>query len=1117
MPEHSRLSDLAGISSSDDDFSAFWPLNIVLILLGVAILSIAFYFLDPQDQRLTHNPWSYAVATPIVLLILSALLSSVVSRLVEKSMQLAFLLSILIHLILLVYAVNVVIFSRMWPDVLESLASQRAQLQRETQRANQYVRQSITTQNGQRPDYMRYVPTQHQPTEVQQSESPALQLARAERTDLVSPTPEVQRTATPHLLERPTPVTSTPTASPQAASLSRSDLQQQSQSRSAADMLESLPQESPTPQPLRPTESLSRSRNHRSVDLQQSFTAPSIADRQPPRSLQRADFQPQRPSQQANSAMARSNSRNVQTTPLGSRLADVPNVQLPRMPAPSQLAPSQAAASMANRVNRNRSSSSASSLATPTLPNPTPMISQPSPTLTRNSRQESQWRVPTPSTGDTRAVIARDTAGGRSGPAAAISMPVQGVPSLASPISSDNELRSAPSSAVARRGGPRRSTAQLPNLGAPQSPRWDGTPSLSGGVSGTSPSQLARSAASGDAASNDVAGLTGAGRTIERSALGMLGQQGPLSLPSASNVQDGQQAADLADGSASGENSRQSNNLESGSSQIGRSSSRTAGIALAGATEASPAAGPSGGPRLALPSAMSRATDGNQSGLAPASRNAQQGSGLSRSTGNATAPVSGEIAVPDVQLAGGRSETGGLQANEPNGRGTPSASRGSLSSPIPLDIDATAGQGGISPTLDQVGSLLPRRSVEPTNLASPAIDSQRFSRQNVGGPLAAGQRVTVPKPAFQQRLERLQDRNPQDDTSAEPATELAIERGLAFLAKHQRPDGSWRLQDFDTEVLMRSDTAATGLALLAFQGAGYTHQQFKYADTVSKALEFLATNQRRNGDLYIPQDPASNQNAWLYSHSIAALALCEAYGMTQDPELKPTAQKSIDFMVASQDPQRGGWRYRPGIGADTSVTGWFMMAFKSGQLAGLDVPEETFQKIETYLDASQATGDRPHLYRYNPYAADTPRQRHGLQPTAVMTSVGLLMRLYFGWQRDQQLMLDGSDYLLEHPPENGTRSSTLRDTYYWYYATQVMFHMGGERWDNWHDRLYPLLIESQVVDGENAGSWAPMSPTPDLWARYGGRLYVTTLNLLSLEVSYRHLPLYEATGHSAAD
>jgi hypothetical protein len=249
----------------------------------------------------------------------------------------------------------------------------------------------------------------------------------------------------------------------------------------------------------------------------------------------------------------------------------------------------------------------------------------------------------------------------------------------------------------------------------------------------------------------------------------------------------------------------------------------------------------------------------------------------------------------------------------------------------------------------------------------------------------------------------------------------------------------------------------------------------------------------------------------LYSHGIATLALCEAYGMTQDPALRGPAQLAVNFMVDSQEPQRGGWRYRPNLDSDTSVTGWFMMALKSAQLSGLKVPQVTFDRMAKYLQASQASAAQPHLFRYNPFAPNTPEQRHGLQPTHVMTSVGLLMRLYLGWRRELPEMQAGADYLLTHPPELGTPQATRRDTYYWYYATQVLFHMGGERWKRWNDQLRPMLLEGQVTEGPLAGSWDPYAPTADLWARYGGRLYVTTLNLLSLEVYYRHLPLYEAT------
>ena len=429
---------------------------------------------------------------------------------------------------------------------------------------------------------------------------------------------------------------------------------------------------------------------------------------------------------------------------------------------------------------------------------------------------------------------------------------------------------------------------------------------------------------------------------------------------------------------------------------------------------------------------------------------------------------------------------------------------------VELDIKAEVGRGGLA-DLSRDGVIVPRTGRIADPLPIMEIDSQRFSRQEIGGPLAGGKSIPLPKPAFKQRLDRLKENQSADDSMWGPQTEQAIEAGLEFLSKHQSESGAWRLQDFDTKVLIRSDTAATALSLLSFQGAGYTHQQYQYANTVGKALDFLVRNQQSNGDLYKREDPASDQNAWLYSHAIASLALCEAYGMTQDPALREPAQKAIDFMVASQDKQRGGWRYRPGNGTDTSVSGWFMMAFKSGQLAGLDVPKPTFDRIETYLDQSQVSKTARHLYRYNPFAADTPEQRHGREPTPVMTSAGLLMRLYFGWQRGQAEMTAGADYLLEHPPAPGTKDATLRDTYYWYYSTQVLFHMGGERWKKWNNTLYPMLIQTQVTDGPQAGSWDPYQPTADLWAKYGGRLYVTTLNLLSLEVNYRHLPLYDAT------
>ncbi|MFN7733965.1 MAG: hypothetical protein ACK5OB_18860 [Pirellula sp.] len=405
------------------------------------------------------------------------------------------------------------------------------------------------------------------------------------------------------------------------------------------------------------------------------------------------------------------------------------------------------------------------------------------------------------------------------------------------------------------------------------------------------------------------------------------------------------------------------------------------------------------------------------------------------------------------------------------------------------------------------------RDVGVPELRPPEVQLDRFRRNDLGGAMRRSAAVPIPAPAFKQR-QRRNEENANDELRSlgtlGPQTEEAIERGLEFLARYQREDGSWRLSDFDKRTRMQSDTAATALALLAFQGAGYSHEQFKYQSTCRRAVDWLRANQRKNGDLYAKMDEASDLNAWLYSHAIATLAMCEAFGMTQDESIRESAQRAVDFLVTSQDPSGGGWRYTPQIGSDTSVTGWGMMALKSAELSGLRVPQEAYAGITKWLDSSEASTRERYLYRYN-WKANTPQTQHGRIPTPVMTSVGLLMRLYLGWRRTHPDMARGSDWLLERPPALGTIEAPLRDTYYWYYATQVLFHMGGERWRDWYTRLYPILIASQQFDGPYAGSWDPAGEIPDAWGEYGGRLYVTTMNLLSLEVTYRHLPIYDAT------
>lgn len=441
---------------------------------------------------------------------------------------------------------------------------------------------------------------------------------------------------------------------------------------------------------------------------------------------------------------------------------------------------------------------------------------------------------------------------------------------------------------------------------------------------------------------------------------------------------------------------------------------------------------------------------------------------------------------------------------------TPALAAAATGAPTPLDLRAQRGTPGLGRRPAPRAGLA--TAAEMPDTSALAMGRRPLTRREVGGPIRPAGSEVASVESFQRRIMRTSgSAAPAPAGMVGPETEAAIERGLEFLASRQNDDGSWSLEQPGERVLLNSDTAATGLTLLAFQGAGYTHRQHQYAATVARGLDFLLQSQKSDGDLYRPEDATSNRNVWLYSHAIAALTLCEAYGMTQDPKLREPAQAALDFIATSQHPTRGGWRYKPQNSSDTSVSGWMMMALKSGELAGLEVAESTYEGIERWLRSAQAGVGRADRYRYNPYAPLNAKQRHGRDPTRTMTAVGMLMRMYGGWRRDHPSMISGADYIAQSLPAVGTPTQPRRDTYYWYYATQVMFHMGGEHWETWNGALKPTLVETQIEEGDQAGSWEPLGEVPDRWSAHAGRIYLTAMNLLSLEVFYRHLPIYEET------
>jgi hypothetical protein len=326
------------------------------------------------------------------------------------------------------------------------------------------------------------------------------------------------------------------------------------------------------------------------------------------------------------------------------------------------------------------------------------------------------------------------------------------------------------------------------------------------------------------------------------------------------------------------------------------------------------------------------------------------------------------------------------------------------------------------------------------------------------------------------------------------ATEAAVARALQWLASQQSSkDGLWSMRGpYADGGSQENRLAATALSLLALQGGGNTTAEGLHRVTVSKAWKSLLKAQQPDGTFDVGDVPELHR---LYSHAQITIALCELYGMTRDDELAVAAERAVAYAVAAQGPN-GGWRYQPGTKGDMSVTGWYMMALKTAQMAGLHVPPATFEQLAGFLDSVAV--DKGTRYGY---------QRHSeLKPaspvTAAVTAEGLLCRQYLGWPQRDPRLVEGLERLVG---ENMLDFEKEKDVYAWYYITQVAHHMDGDPWRRWNDRLRDLLPREQVAKGRERGSW---DPSLDRWGHVGGRLFMTSFCALMLEVYYRHMPIY---------
>ena len=397
-------------------------------------------------------------------------------------------------------------------------------------------------------------------------------------------------------------------------------------------------------------------------------------------------------------------------------------------------------------------------------------------------------------------------------------------------------------------------------------------------------------------------------------------------------------------------------------------------------------------------------------------------------------------------------------------------------------------------------------------------------------------------------------------------SEAAVELSLKWLSSVQSSDGHWDaethgagLVKVDENGVPRNyagrdaDTGITALVTLSFLGAGYTHEQGKYAFDVDDALAWLIEQQDSDGCLA----GDAGHYAGMYCHAIATYALAEALGMQQDDitapivdqavlavgetnaqtavsmlllqqsivpiipvvvnnaisstgsdllayrlrkvddlRLRSALLRAVTYTISQQDPNSGGWRYKFGQEGDVSMFGWQMMSLKSAAIAGVSINPVVRERMIGFLN-SVRQGRNGGLFGYRRSVLQNGRETEPVTP--VMTAEALFCQQMLGYPRDSVASKEAVQYLLANMP----RLSRL-NMYYWYYGTLAMYQYGGKPWEEWNQVVRETLINGQRRTGEYAGSWDPVGP----WGRYGGRLYSTAISTLTLEVYYRLLPLY---------
>ena len=329
---------------------------------------------------------------------------------------------------------------------------------------------------------------------------------------------------------------------------------------------------------------------------------------------------------------------------------------------------------------------------------------------------------------------------------------------------------------------------------------------------------------------------------------------------------------------------------------------------------------------------------------------------------------------------------------------------------------------------------------------------------------------------------------------------IAVEKGLAWLASQQAPNGSWRQklgykqhEDY-AYTRVEGHVGVTSLACMAFLAGGHLPGRGEYGEIVEKGLEFVLS--AVNDDGYI-----AAYDSRMYSHAFATLFLAEIYGMTHREDVKPKLQKAVDFIVKSQN-DAGGWRYEPyAVESDMSIVVCQVLALRAARNIGIRVPKSTVDRAARYVVDSAVTEADAQFRSYNDPGTFYYIRGRESRSSFPLTAAGVTALNGLGIYSDEAIK-NGLDYL-SRMHRGFNRRYGIGDNghyFFWYghyYGVQAMYTAGSPYWETYFVELRETLLELQNEDGSFPNSTGP------------GEAFGTAVGCLILEIPYRFLPIFQ--------